>query len=82
MCTKCSESIIQITLVSEQNAEFPVFQLTYCYTMLAQFNVNDYNMKVHIKEQFRQFVIPETTSMCPLKKGQYKGRTKKDKQRV
>ncbi|MCI48360.1 hypothetical protein A2U01_0069603, partial [Trifolium medium] len=29
------------------------------------FNSDGYDMKVHLKEQFRQFVYPETMTMCP-----------------
>jgi len=37
-------------------------------------------MKLHIKEQFRQFVLPETTSMrAPPKKVTAKGAPKKNK---
>ena len=40
-------------------------------------------MKVHLKEQFRQFVLPETTSMRPLpNKVTTKGALKKDKQSI
>jgi hypothetical protein len=40
-------------------------------------------MKVHLKEQFRQFVLPETTSMCPLpNKVTTKRAPKKDKQSI
>jgi len=38
-------------------------------------------MKLHPKEQFRQFVLPETTSMRPPpNKATTKGAPKKDKQ--
>ncbi|MCI59012.1 otubain, partial [Trifolium medium] len=29
------------------------------------FNSADHDMKVHLKERFRQFVYPESTTMCP-----------------
>jgi hypothetical protein len=31
----------------------------------AKFNGTDHDMKVHIKECFKQFVYSDTTSMCP-----------------
>nr|ABN05752.1 Ovarian tumour, otubain, related [Medicago truncatula] len=49
----------------------------------ARFKDADYNMKLHLKEQFRQFVLLETTSMRPLpNKGTTKGAPKKDKQSI
>ncbi|MCH85802.1 protein FAR1-RELATED SEQUENCE 5 [Trifolium medium] len=44
-----------------------LFQYTvfnYCLRH-AMFNSADHDMKVHMKEKFRQFVYPETTSMVP-----------------
>jgi hypothetical protein len=37
----------------------------FLYPQQARFNAADYNMQVQMKEQFRQFVCPETTLMCP-----------------
>lgn len=48
--------------------------------MQAQFNVDDYNLKVHIKEQFRQFVLQETNYIRqPPRKVDTKGALKKGK---
>jgi len=50
--------------------------------VFAWFKDADYTMKVHMKEQLQQFVLPETTSMRPPpNKVTTKGAPRKDKQR-
>jgi hypothetical protein len=45
--------------------QFPTFQLTFCYIMQVMFKDVDYNIKVHIKKQLWQLVLPEITFMHP-----------------
>jgi len=48
--------------------------------MYAWLNVDDYNMKVHTKEYFQEFVLSEITFMRPrLRKVNTKGAPKKNK---
>ncbi|MCI26583.1 hypothetical protein A2U01_0047779, partial [Trifolium medium] len=51
-------------------------------SLTGQFNGADHDMKINMKERFRQFVYPETTLMCPppdqvKTKGSPKGSTKR-----